>query len=173
MNGTDSFAKALTDVMELWREGNIDRALKRVEELRKAWPGNAHVLVLSSRFIQLQDEPSQTLNEAKRLLQRAIELDKNSPEASIELGYFLDNVENDSHAAAKAFLQGISAARQLLIEGLLGQAHVVLQTNHREDAVRCLVEAFHLADAVEPQLKKKYTEQIDELLRELGQMQTA
>ena len=73
--------------------------------------------------------------------------------AAIELGHFLDNVEDDPAAAAKAFGQGITAARHLLIEGLLGQAKSLIQLDKREEAVRCLVEAHQLADAERPNRK--------------------
>jgi tetratricopeptide (TPR) repeat protein len=127
MNGTGSFTKGLADVLALWEDGKYDRALKRLEEVRKAWPGNPQLHVWWSRLVQLQDEPTHSLSDAKRALQQAIELDKQSPAAAIELGHFLDNVEDDPQAAAKAFAQGITAARHLLIEGLLGQAKSLIQ----------------------------------------------
>jgi predicted Zn-dependent protease len=170
---SSTYAKSLADVLTLWDDEKYDRALKRIEEMRKQWPGNPHLLVLAARLIQLQDEPTQTLNDAKRLIQQAIELDKQSPEAAIEFGYFLDAVDDDPTSASKAFAQGISAARQLLIEGLLGQTHSLLELEERDEAVRCLVEALHHADAEKPAVKKKYSERIEELLKELGQLQTA
>jgi len=168
-----SFAKALGEVMKLGEDEKHDRALKRVEEMRKAWPGNPHLAVLAARLIQLQEEPTQSLNDAKRLLQQAVDLDKQSPEATIELAYFLDNIEDDPAEASRFFFQGIAAARQLLVEGLLGQTHALLQLDRRDEAVRCLVEALHHADAEKPAVKKKYSERIEELLKELGQLQTA
>jgi len=127
MNATAPFAKSLADVLALLDDGKHDQAMKRIEEMRKAWPGNAGLLVLAARIIQLQEEPEHSLADAKRLLQQAIELEKHSPAATIELGYFLDNVEDDPASASKSFAQGIMAARQSLIEGLLGQARSLLQ----------------------------------------------
>jgi predicted Zn-dependent protease len=173
MNDIGTLAKALAEVTALWEAEKYDRALKRVEELRKSWPGNSQVHIWFAKLVQLQEQPTHTLNDAKRALQQAVELDKQSPAAAIELGYFLDNVEDDPQAAAKAFAQGIAAARHLLIEGLLGQAHSLLQLDKREQAVRCLVEAHQLADSEPHSTKGQFTERIDELLRELGQMQTA
>lgn len=37
--------------------------------------------------------------------------DKASPAAAIELGLFLDNVEDDPHAASNAYAEGVVAAR--------------------------------------------------------------
>lgn len=173
MNGIGSFSKGLSEVVSFWEDEKYDRALKRLEEVRKAWPGNPLLSVLWAKLVQLQEEPTHGLNEVKRVLQQAIELDKQSPAAAIELGHFLDNVEDDPQAATKAFAQGIAAARQLLIEGLLGQARSLIQLDKREEAVRCLVEAHQLADAERSSKKGPFTSRIEELLTELGQMQSA
>jgi predicted Zn-dependent protease len=173
MNGTSSFTKGLSDAIALMEEEKYDRAMKRLEELRKNWPGSAQLHVLWAKLVQLQEDPAHTLNDAKRALQQAVELDKQSPAAAIELGYFLDNVEDDPQAAAKAFAQGITAARHLLIEGLLGQAKSLIQLDKREDAVRCLVEAHRLADAERSPKKGPFAGRIEELLTELGQVQSA
>ncbi len=173
MNGTGSFTKGLADVLSLWEGEKFDRAMKRLEELRESWPGNAQLQVLWARLVQLQEKPTHSLSDVKRALQQAIELDKQSPAAAIELGYFLDNVEDDPQAAAKSFAQGIAAARHLLIEGLLGQARSLIQLDKREDAVRSLVEAHQLADAERGTKKGPFTGRIEELLTELGQTQPA
>jgi predicted Zn-dependent protease len=173
MNGIGSFTKAVSDVTSLLEDEKYDRALKRLEELRKNWPGSAQLQVLWAKLVQLQDEPTHTLSDAKRALQQAVELDKQSPAAVIELGYFLDNVEDDPQAATKAFTQGITTARHLLIEGLLGHAKALIQLDKREEAVRCLVEAHHLADAERSPKKGPFAGRIEELLTELGQTQSA
>jgi tetratricopeptide (TPR) repeat protein len=173
MNGTNSFTKGLSAALAHWEDGQYDRALKRVEELRETWPGSAQLLVLWAKLVQLQEKPAHTLDDAKRALQQAIELDKQAPAAAIELGHFLDSVEDDPHAASKSFTQAITAARALLIEGLLGQAHSLIQLDKRDEAVRCLVEAHQLADAERSTKKNPYAGRIEELLTELGQMQSA
>ena len=170
MNG--SFAKALAEITTLVDAEKYDRALKGIDEMRKAWPGNSHLHLLAARVIQLQEEPEQSLADVKRLIQQAIDFDRQSPAGPIELGYFLDNVEDDPQSATKAFAQGIFATRQLLVEGLLGQAHALLQLEHRDEAVRCLIEAMQHTDA-EKSLRKKYAERVEELLKELGQLQNA
>src|SRR5262249_13629893 len=136
-------------------------------------PGNSHLNVLWAKLVQLQEKPTHPLSDARRALQQAIELDKQSPEAAIELGHFLDNVGDDPQAAAKAFAQGIAAARHLLIEGLLGQARSLIQLDKKDDAARCLIEALHLADAERSPKKGPFTGRINELLAELGMMQSA
>ena len=173
MSGTGAFAKALAEVAALRDGEKYDRALKRVEELRGSWPGNPQLQVLWAKLVQLQDHPAHSLSDAKRALQQAVELDRESPAAPIELGYFLDNVEDNPQAAAKAFAQGIAAARHLLVEGLLGRAKSLIQLDRREEAVRCLIEALHLSDAERSAGKSSFTARIDELLTELGQVPSA
>lgn len=173
MNGTAGYPKGVAEVLSLLEEERFDKALKRLEDLKNRWPGNAQLYILWARVVQLQDESAHSLGEAKRALQQAIEFDKQSPAATIELGYFLDNVEDNPQGAAKVFAQGVSAARGLLIEGLLGEARSLIQLNRREDAVRCLVEAHQLADAERSSWKSTFTTRIEELLTELGQMQSA
>jgi tetratricopeptide (TPR) repeat protein len=173
MTGIGSFTKGLSEVVALLEAQKYDRALKRLEEVRKAWPGNAQLNLLWARLVQLQDDPTHTLNDAKQAIQQAIDLDANAPAGSIELGYFLDNVEDDPRAATKAFARGITVARNLLIEGLLGQARALLQLDKREDAVRCLVEAHRLADAERAPKKGPFADRIKELLAEIGQTQSA
>jgi predicted Zn-dependent protease len=173
MNGVGAFTKGLSDVMALWKDRKYDRALKRVDELRKTWPGSPQLHVMWADLVQLQEETTHTLEDARRALQQAVELDKQSPAAAIVLGSFLDNVEDDPEAAAKVFAQAVAAARHHLIEGLLGQARSLTQLERGEEAVRCLVEAHRLADAEPTSRKGPIADRIEELLKELGQMQTA
>jgi tetratricopeptide (TPR) repeat protein len=191
MSSLRGFKHKLATVSRLWEEKDYDTALAEVERLLKVWPGNAHLHVLWASLVQLQDDPKHGLDEAKQALQQAVELDKASPAGAIELGHFLDNVEDDPQAAAKAYAEGVAAARQLLIDGLIGQAKALRQLGKREEFLRCLLEVLHLArfetglkrnKAEEPgadiifesptghfnavELKGPYAEQIRELLSE-------
>jgi len=132
-------------VSRLWREKDSDKALAEVESLRKTWPGNAHLHILWASLVQLQENPQHDLDEAKRALQQAVELDKGSAAAVLELGHFLDTVEDDPRAASKLYAEGVSTARHLLIDGLIGQAKVFRQLDQREEFLRCLLEILHLA----------------------------
>ncbi len=164
-----AFKQKLSTVSRLWEAKEYDRALAEVEALLKAWPGNAHLLVVWASLVQLQEEPRHQLGEAKQALLQAIELDKESPAAAIELGYFLDNVEDDPRAAAKVYAAAVAAARRLLIDGLIGQARAFRQLEKREEFLRCLLEALHLAEFEHSiQLNGPYAEQIQELLDELA-----
>ena len=138
------FERKLSMVSRLWKEQDYDTAFAEVESLLETSPGNAHLHILWARLVQLQEQPKHELEEARRALQQAIDLDRESPAASIEMGHFLDNVEDDPHAASKAFAEGVATARHLLIEGLIGQAKAFRQLDKKEEFLRCLLEVLHL-----------------------------
>jgi tetratricopeptide (TPR) repeat protein len=143
---TPTFKQRLGKVLRQWGAGQYDVTLREVEKLLEAMPGNAQLHILWASLVQLQEKPTHRLDEAKKALQRADALDKNSPAAALELGHYLDGVEDDPQAASKAFSEGILTARRLLIDGLLGQARALLQLDKREDALKCLMEALYLAN---------------------------
>ena len=145
MNNLRGFKQKLASVSRLWGEQDYDAALAEVESLLESWPGNAHLHVLWASLVQLQDVPHYTLDDAKQALQQAVELDKESPAAAIELGHFLDQVDDDPHAASKAYAEGIARARQLLIDALIGQAKASRQLDKKEEFRRCLLEILQLA----------------------------
>jgi tetratricopeptide (TPR) repeat protein len=145
MTNIRAFQQKLSAVFRHWGDEQYDVALREVDDLLKSCPGNPQLLILWASLVQLQDKPTHTLEDAKQALQRAHDLDRNAPTGVIELGHFLDNVEDDPRAASKAFAEGILSARRLLIDGLLGQARALLQLGKREEALQCLMEALYLA----------------------------
>jgi len=140
MSNLRGFKQKLSTVSRLWEEKEYDRALGEVESLLERWPGNAHLHILWASLVQLQETPKYDLDEVKKALQQAIELDKGSPAAAIELGQFFDNVEDDPHMASKIYAEGVAAARQLLIEGLIGQAKAFRQL----DKSQCIRVVFEM-----------------------------
>lgn len=198
MSNLRGFKQKLSTVSRLWEEKNFDTALAEVESLLNIWPGNAHLHILWASLVQLQEDPKHDLEEAKRALQQAVELDKGTPAAALELGHFLDNVEDDPRAASKAYAEGVATARQLLLDGLIGQAKVFRQLSKKGEFLRCLLEILHLtrfemgtkkakAEVSEAdllfeslaghlhaiQLKGPYAEQIQELLSEVAANRSA
>jgi len=189
MSNLRAFKQKLAAVARLREEKRYDDALAAVEEMRKTWPGNGHLLVLWADLVQLQENPRHSLDEAKQALQHAMELDDSSPASGIELGAFLDNVEDNPRAAAKVYAGAVAAARQLLLDGLIGQAKALLQLDKREEARRCVLELLRLlpfepgakgkkseepdiiigsaSGSVYGQLTGPFAEQIEELLREV------
>ena len=158
MNNPRGFKQKLTAISRLWKAGSYAVALSEVETVLKTWPGNAHLHVLWASLVQLQEESEHGLDEVKQALQQAIELDGDSPAAMIELGHYLDTVEDDPPAAAKAYAKGVAAARQLLIDGLIGQAKVFRQLDNREEFLRCLLEVLHLTRS-DPDVKRAKVEE--------------
>ncbi len=144
MSAVRAFQQDLDEIAQLWDEEDYDAALDRVEEARKAWPGNSHLHILWASLVQLQDNPKHSLDEAEQALRQAVELNQSSPAAVIDLGYFLDRVKDDPRAAAQAYAQGMTIARQLLIDGLIGQAKVLLQFDQTEAAFQHVLELAHL-----------------------------
>jgi tetratricopeptide (TPR) repeat protein len=143
------FKKSLSRILRLWEREDFDAALSEVDALLQEWRGNSQLQIWRASLIQLQDSPSQTLEAAKQALQQAVDLDPSSPAASIELGHYLDSVEDNPKAAAKAFSKAIMEARRLLIEGLIGQARALLQLDRKEEVLKSLAELLDLAAATE------------------------
>lgn len=145
MSDIREFKRRLAEISRLWEQRKYERAFATVEALLKLWPGNAHLYVLWASLVQLQEVPGHDLNEARKALQNAVQLDDGSPAASIELGHFLDNVDDDPKGVSRSYAEGVAAARQLLIDGLIGQAKVFRQLNRNEEFLRCVLELLHLA----------------------------
>jgi hypothetical protein len=168
MTGERRLKQKLVAVSRHWEDENYDAALAVVEALLHDWPGNAHLHILWASLVQLQEEPHHELDEVKQALQKAVELGKGSPAAAIELGHFLNNVEDDPQAASKAYAEGVAAARQLLLDGLIGQAKVFRQLNKREEFLRCVSEVLQVArlEANPKGAKDQQAEEIQDLLSE-------
>lgn len=150
MSSVRSFKQKLSNVFRLWNKKDYEAALREVEGLIQAWPGNGQLYILWASLIQLQENPKHRLDEVKQALQQALDLDKSSPAAAIELGHFLDNVEDDPQAASKVYTEAIAQARRLLIEALIGQAKALLQLERRAEAMKCLLELLPLTEAASP-----------------------
>src|SRR5438876_683546 len=134
-----SFEQSLAKIFRAWRSARYDDALAQVERLTQVLPGNAQLHILWASVVQLQDRPAHSLREAKQALLRAVALDGESPAAAVELGHFLDAVDDDPQAAADTFAGAVQAARRLLIDGLLGQARALVQLNQRDASRKCLL----------------------------------
>jgi hypothetical protein len=162
MNSLRSFKQRLDVVSRLWGEHDYDKALTEVEGLLELLPGNPHLLLLKASLIQLQEEPKYELSDVKKILEHAVELDKDAPAASIELGHFLDNVEDDLGAAMKAYASATEAARRLLIEGLFGQARIYRQLENWDEFDRCATQIALLNSFLK--VRTPYVKQFQELM---------
>lgn len=170
MKSTRSFKQKLSHVFRLWNEEDYDTALGEVESLLSDWPGNARLHILWASLVQLQEKPKHSLEEVKQALQQAIDLDDASPASAMELGHFLDEVEDDPRAAAKVYAETVALARRFLIEGLIAQAKTLLQLDKKEEAKRCLLELLSLTNggsSSKQPANGPYVAQIEELVHEV------
>jgi len=165
MSAVRAFQQDLDEIAQLWDEEDYDAALDRVEEARKAWPGNSHLHILWASLVQLQDNPKHSLDEAEQALRQAVELNQSSPAAVIDLGYFLDRVKDDPRAAAETFAQGVDQARQLLIDGLIGRAKALLQVDQVEEAFQHALEVLNLLSCESRTPDHSQNHDLDALLR--------
>lgn len=56
MSGSRAFEQGIAAVLRLRDAADHASALAKVEEMRKAWPGNARLCILWSDLAQLQEE---------------------------------------------------------------------------------------------------------------------
>lgn len=66
MMSSRAFQQKLSSVLRHWGDKQYDAALRDVDDMLKSWPGNSQLHVLWASLVQLQDEPSHTLDEAKQ-----------------------------------------------------------------------------------------------------------
>jgi tetratricopeptide (TPR) repeat protein len=173
MKSIPSFQRKLAKVYRCWENDELDAALQLVEQMKEEWPGNAQLHVLWASLVQLQDEPTHSLDDVKHVLQQAIILEKDSPIGPIELGYYHDSVEDNPEEAKKAFSDAIRLSRRLLIDALLGQTKALIQLDQKDEALKCLMQVLALdvgdlsGRIVAIQMKHSLPDQIMDLLREL------
>lgn len=89
-------------IKSLMKSRRFDEALSRMDEIGpESWTPT--LWVLRGKCIQLAEDTSLPLDEAKKSFQRALELDANCLEAWIELGYYVLCVEDDAQEASTIF----------------------------------------------------------------------
>jgi tetratricopeptide (TPR) repeat protein len=117
MKPTSAFKARLERIDTLWKPGHFSKALALVDRLLTEWPDNPLLLVKRGQLIQLQEsEDGPGLEEARAMLERAAELDEESPLPLIELGFFLFAVEDNAAAAAECFKKAEALGARLLKE---------------------------------------------------------
>ncbi len=131
-------------VRKLWEEFKYDKALEAVEQLQQAWPHNPCLLVMGACLSQLQDDDKDVMKEIKMDLELAVALDEDSPEATIELGYFIFVHEDDAKAAIKHFERAIHNSVNLLIQALIGHAEAAAELDKKNKALSSIMTACDL-----------------------------
>jgi len=80
MKPTSTFKTGLEKLRSLWKPGHFGEALALVDRLLADWPDNPLLLVKRAQLIQLQEtENGPGLDEARAMLERAADLDEESP----------------------------------------------------------------------------------------------
>lgn len=145
MKAPKSLKRGLEEVRRECLAGKQDRALERSNQLLQIWPDNPRLLILWARLVQMQDgDDAPPLEEAKTALRRSVELDPESPAGWLELGHFLNAVEDDAQEANQCFAKAAALSRQFLKEALLGQAQTLTDLQRPADALACVAEAYWL-----------------------------
>ena len=127
MTKTLPYSREIARIKKLWKQERFDQAIRVVEGLRGEYSGNPQLLVLWASLVQLQEASNYTLDDACNALKEAVVLDATSPSAAIELGHFLDAVEDDPESAAKVFAQAAEMAHRQYIAALNGQVNAPRQ----------------------------------------------
>src|ERR1700730_16962123 len=117
MKSGPSLKKELEKIRRLCDARRFDRAFAEMDRVLKHWPDNPHALVLWANLLQLQEEDiGPPLEEAKKALLKATDLDEQGPMPLIELGQFLFALDNDARGAGKCFDKAIALCKRLLRE---------------------------------------------------------
>ncbi len=142
-----SLERGIAKVRRLWRQDRYDLALVEVDRLLELSPNNPYLLVQRGELIQLQngDEELPTLEDAKAALVSAVALDPDSPNALIELGYFVYAIEDDAKTAAKHFEKAVKLSADLFAQALVGHAEALSELGQETKAARLILEARTIA----------------------------
>jgi tetratricopeptide (TPR) repeat protein len=145
MTSSQSIKKGISKIFGHWERGDYDQALTDTEVLLKNSPASSQLHVIWASLAQLQESPGHDLQAIKSALEFAVDIDRDSPNPPIELGYFLDSVEDDPAAAAKAFSTAIARAERLLVDALMGKARALVQLEKEKEAARCMIKALQVS----------------------------
>lgn len=145
MTAPRDFKKKLAGVFKLWQSDDYDAALAQVEQMLEKWSGNSQLHVLKGCLIQLQETPTYELEDARKSLQLACELDETASEPLLELGHYLDAIEDDPQGAIKAYAEAATLARRHLIDTLIAQFDAYSQLDMWEEAHQCFREVIQLS----------------------------
>ena len=128
-----AYKKSVERIERDLHDGKVDRAMESLEKLLATWPDHPRLLLLKAELVQLSEsENVPPLSEAKKCLERAVELDANGPEPAIELGFYLLNVEDHAAEAEPYFDRAIDSCSRLLLEAIRGKAEAMGDTTARK-----------------------------------------
>lgn len=137
----------LTAMLQAARKaGEIDKnnpdQLRLHRELLAACPTFTPNLLRLARLLQLIDQPNvgaqESFAEAQRLLEQAVQSSERSAPSLVELGYFLDDLRNDSEAAFVLYQEGAAKAEETLEYAWAGMIRYWTDQRTRESLAQAL-----------------------------------
>ncbi len=118
-----NFKKQIDKVEDLYDKREYEKALKKLKSMRKRWKGNARLDVLFGKlvgqFISSEEDDDRlghtrfTMKDVRRAFSRAAVTDI---DGKLELGLFLDEIEEDNDAAKTVITEAVEDAAFLLAE---------------------------------------------------------
>lgn len=118
-------------------------ALHLVMRVLRKFPYFTPFLILKADLMQLQEDRSKTFSkltnkeyfdEIKKSLEFVVELDENSIEALVELGYYFFVHKNDNKTAKHFFSKAIEKSRKQYINAHIGLIKVFIDCSDYENA---------------------------------------
>lgn len=166
MKAITPLKRGLSKARRLWRDGRLDLALSEVDRLLGEWPDQRHLLLMRARLTQLQDdiEGTPSLDDAESDLERAVQLDEQSPDSLIELGYFRFVHHDDAKGASKYFERAVHRCVDMLSQALVGRAEALYELGREDKASNSLMTACSLAAQYRESLREDVLERIKDLL---------
>jgi tetratricopeptide (TPR) repeat protein len=134
------YQQLLTTALDAWSQHDYATAMTAVDSLRQHYPHNAHVQTLWGNLVQLQEDTLYSLADAKQALETAVVLDQESPQPLLELGYYLQQVEDNPQRALEVFVQSVQLSRQAFLAGLMAQAKLYQELGQDDELHQCCAE---------------------------------
>ena len=133
--------EGIASIRQLGKREEFDAALALTRALLDRFPGCAALWMLSGRLMQLARNDDGPLEQIFQCFENAAALAPHDPECSIELGYFLYSVRDETEAGQEHFAAAAVKARELLREALTGQLKCAVERGNREAALEIIREA--------------------------------
>jgi tetratricopeptide (TPR) repeat protein len=112
----------LDEIAALARDSRFDDAVAMIDGLEAQGFTSPQLQVLKGTYLQLGASGKYSLDDVEEAFRRAIDLDPDSAEAHIDLGWFLCRVVEDTVQARSCFEEALRLATDLRNEARTGLA---------------------------------------------------
>lgn len=149
----------IDNVRALCEAGEHNRALELLERGQKQSIPNPKILVWKGICSQLRSTENQyQLADVEQMFLKALEIDDESVEALLELGWFYLNVSDDATRAQTFFSKAMEIEKKALTDAIIGLARCLKETASAEEAAVFLEKSRF--DAID---SERLNDEIDEL----------